>query len=191
MVSPHAPRPKLTSGNQRRAGKDSISQPWRPGAGDLIVSNWVSYFEVLWLAFRFNPTFVLPVASPPARIQNGSISSTSRVTGRKTGTGSANVSLPRTASAFQRPLLGFCEVSLFKMLSATGCIPPFGNPASSSAIRPLEEIRKKARGPVVVFPECTTSNGRALLRFANIFGENPPSIPVRSYNIFILCVRCA
>lgn len=75
------------------------------------------------------------------------------------------------------------------MLSVTGCIPPFGIYPSSNAIRPLEEIRKSARRPVVVFPECTTSNGRALLRFAHIFGESPPSIPVRPYSIFIMCVR--
>lgn len=28
------------------------NEPWRPKAGDVIVSNWASWPELLWLAFR-------------------------------------------------------------------------------------------------------------------------------------------
>jgi len=181
----------VTPRKRGRAGKDSLTERWNPRAGDLIVSNWVSYFELLWLAFRFNPTFILPVAKSPARLMDGPIKSPTQVTGRHTGTGSANVQSPTTTSTShsQSPIVGFREVSLLKMLSVSGCIPPFGINTSSSVIRPLEEIRKSSKGPIVVFPECTTSNGRGLLRFAQIFGEGPLSIPVRNYSIFVMCVR--
>jgi hypothetical protein len=34
----------------RRGQQNSL--PWNPRAGDIIVSNWVSWIELLWLAFR-------------------------------------------------------------------------------------------------------------------------------------------
>jgi len=52
----------------------------------------------------------------------------------------------------------------------------------------LEAVRIRARGPIVVFPECTTSNGRGLLRFADVF-ENERNIPVKGYKIFLMCIR--
>jgi hypothetical protein len=41
----------------------------------------------------------------------------------------------------------------------------------------------------VVFPECTTSNGRGLLRFADAFKGLTSDIPVRGWNVWVMCVR--
>jgi hypothetical protein len=69
------------------------------------------------------------------------------------------------------------------MICLAGRLPPyFGD---ESGTRSLHEIRKSAGRPVVVFPECTTSNGRGLLRFANVFDE----VPIKGYKVFIMCVR--
>jgi hypothetical protein len=51
----------------------------------------------------------------------------------------------------------------------------------------LEEIRQAADRPIVVFPECTTSNGRGMLRFADVFKDY--SVPVKRFKVFIMCVR--
>lgn len=40
----------LTSPRRRNS---KTNETWSPGAGDLIVSNWVSTIEILWLAFRY------------------------------------------------------------------------------------------------------------------------------------------
>ncbi|KAJ3537242.1 hypothetical protein NMY22_g5679 [Coprinellus aureogranulatus] len=69
------------------------------------------------------------------------------------------------------------------MITSTGHVPTASGAAPSSSI---EEIRKAATRPIVVFPECTTSNGRGLLRFAKVFQM---SVPVKGFNVFVMCVR--
>ena len=32
------------------------NEPWSPGAGDIIISNWASWIEILWLAARWVPS---------------------------------------------------------------------------------------------------------------------------------------
>lgn len=78
---------------------------------------------------------------------------------------------------------GFRRVSLLGMLAATGAVPSLHESCVS-----LEEIRRDADRPVVVFPECTTSNGRGLLRFANVF--KGVEVPVKDFRVFVMCVRC-
>jgi len=70
------------------------------------------------------------------------------------------------------------------MLRATGRVPPYD---SYVLPRTLEEIRQAADGPVVIFPECTTSNGRGMLRFADVF--NGYGVPVKGFQVFVMCVR--
>ncbi|KAJ6539252.1 hypothetical protein B0H19DRAFT_349896 [Mycena capillaripes] len=140
---------------------------WSPHAGDIIVSNWVSWVEVLWLAFRFNPIFVF------------------HTPGRRTGTGSANITATSRGVTARVPIVGFRQVSLLSVLRYTASTPPFGTTALGS-YQSLEDIRRHAGRPIVVFPECTTSNGRALLRFADVFQQK---VPVRGYNVFVMCVR--
>ncbi|KAI0722877.1 hypothetical protein C8Q76DRAFT_376968 [Earliella scabrosa] len=173
----------------RKRGRNAPrNEVWNPRAGDLIVSNWASWVEILWLAFRFNPIFLLPVCetldlSLPAEKS----SPISRTPGRRTGTGSAAIATPASKAPRQRvPITGFRRVGLLSMISSTGHLPLIAG-VSSAKPDSLEEIRSKADRPVVVFPECTTSNGRALLRFAEVFGE--VKLPVMKYKVFVMCVR--
>jgi len=133
----------------------------------------------------FDPVFVLPVPdSIPESPQV--LQSSTPVTytpGRRTGTGSANIQVPSRSTSSRIPITGFRQVSLLSMISQTGNAPPYW---LTSAALPLDEIRRNASRPVVVFPECTTSNGRGLLRFADVFHEN---IPVKKFQVFIMSVR--
>jgi hypothetical protein len=168
------------------------------------VSNWVSWIEILWLAFRcvlnlypslywkycilltlprFNPTFVLPVCEP-VEISVQSPRASAHTPGRRTGTGSAALSSPNRTPSTRKPVTGFQAVSLLSILSATGGVPPY-NPNMTTCT--LEEIRQVADRPIVVFPECTTSNGRGMLRFADVFKDY--SVPVKHFKVFIMCVR--
>ncbi|KAG9317566.1 hypothetical protein JVU11DRAFT_1773 [Chiua virens] len=168
----------------RKRGK-SMDMPWSPKAGDIIVSNWSSWIDVLWLAYRFNPVFVFPVADEmtPAVPPPTDREAISYKPGRKTGTGSAAISTPTRNISPRMPIRGFRRMSLLSMIQATGGTPWL----PSSGFTSIETIRKSAQRPVVVFPECTTSNGRGLLRFARVFeGYN---VPVKGYDVFVLCTR--
>lgn len=135
--------------------------------------------------YRFNPIFVFPVADgaqPP-------ISSPTRETisykpGRRTGTGSAAISIPTRSISPRLPIRGFRRMSLLSMIRAIGGTPLS---PSSGSFTSLEDIRNSATRPVVVFPECTTSNGRALLRFARVFEGY--SVPIKKFNVFVMCIR--
>ncbi|TEB30146.1 hypothetical protein FA13DRAFT_1764628 [Coprinellus micaceus] len=155
---------------KRKAVPKNAQVPWNPKAGDIIVSNWVSWIELIWLAIRFNPIFVLPATSPIAYTP-----------GRRTGTGSANIQQTARTPSPRIPIVGFRQVSLLQMITSTGHVP-----RASSSFDSIEDIRKTARRPIVVFPECTTSNGRGLLRFANVFKM---AVPVKGFNVFVMCVR--
>lgn len=85
------------------------------------------------------------------------------------------------------PLTGFHKVSFLKMLSSLGRTPST-NGLPLEGAQSFEAIRAGADRPVVVFPECTTSNGRGLLRFAEVFDQSTP-VPVKAYQVFIMCTR--
>jgi hypothetical protein len=170
------------------------------------VANWVSWIDVLYLAFRyvlirgslrsisyvdprsvsFDPIFVLPepVSLPQeAAVTSAPVTSTP---GRRTGTGSAAISSPATrAPSSKIALKGFRRASLWTMLRAAGRVPPFA--VGPGPALPLEQIVRGADRPVVVFPECTTSNGRGMLRFADVLPG--VSVPVSTVKIFIMCFR--
>ncbi|TFK76005.1 hypothetical protein BDN72DRAFT_930502 [Pluteus cervinus] len=162
-------------------------EKWNPQAGDLIISNWVSWIELLWLAIKFDPVFVLPIADPLFDITAAQPAHITSAPGRRTGTGSANIQSSQARTVIPRQSIkGFCQVSLLTLIGLTGEVPTaFATHFGSAKFLPLDEIRKKASRPVVVFPECTTSNGRGLLRFSNVFNQ---TIPTR-HGVFIMCVR--
>ncbi|KAF8484950.1 hypothetical protein DFH94DRAFT_717254 [Russula ochroleuca] len=168
--------------SRRRGRSSGTREPWLPGAGDLIISNWVSWIEILWLAFRFDPIFVLPLSSNPVQQRDTHLET--RATGRRTGTGSAAIS-PTTKPLAQRVnIVGFHKASLLRIIMSTGRTPL---DASSGNYSSLEEIRSSANRPLVVFPECTTSNGRGLLKFAELFKDCP--VPVKGFKVFVMCIR--
>lgn len=135
--------------------------------------------------------FILPATDAVEKAISPT-SSPLRVTpGRRTGTGSAAIALPNQnrPQVKRAKVRGFVEVSLLRMIRSCGLLPPFGSTGFSTPLS-LEDIRmraKKSGRPVVIFPECTTSNGRGLLRFANVFKDI--SIPVKDFNVFVMCVR--
>ncbi|SJL01948.1 uncharacterized protein ARMOST_05272 [Armillaria ostoyae] len=173
---------------KRKRGRQSqTTDQWDPRPGDVIVSNWVSWIEILWLAFRFNPVFVLPVPASSALTSAPSKSSdpVSRTPGRRTGTGSANVSVSTRAPRERISIIGFQRLSLLNVLRQSGNVPPY-RVGQGLAPQSFEAIRSTSDRPIVVFPECTTSNGRGLIRFCDVFNQN---IPVQGWQVFVMCVR--
>jgi len=177
----------------RKRGRNQTDERWNPRGGDIIVSNWVSWVELLWLAFRFDPVFALPITDPVQFDSNTSSTPTTQTPGRRTGTGSAAISNSTSfASKNRKPapqarILGFKTHSLWSMINHSGRIPEQSS-NDGGKYESLEELRKRAHRPIVVFPECTTSNGRGLLRFADVFNRER-NIPVKGYKIFLMCIR--
>ncbi|KAK4058185.1 hypothetical protein OIO90_000924 [Microbotryomycetes sp. JL221] len=127
----------------KRTGRSPPNVAFAPQQGDVIVANSSSYIDVLYLAFRYNPTFLLPTTSA---------NSPAKVTGWK-------------------------SAGLLRALLSSGKLP-----SSASAGENLGDAVHNAPGPVVIFPECTTSNNRALLKLANLSaaGATKPK-PVRTF----------
>ncbi len=135
---------------------------------------------------RFNPVFVLPVPASSALTSAPSKSDpVSRTPGRRTGTGSANVSVSTRAPRERISIIGFQRLSLLNVLCQSGNVPPY-RVDQGLAPQSFEAIRSTSDRPIVVFPECTTSNGRGLIRFCDVFNQN---IPVQGWQVFVMCVR--
>jgi hypothetical protein len=148
-----------------------------------LISNWVSWIELLWFAYRFvlslqslthgsflivpqpfvsyfrpsirfNPIFALPYPSNP-------LSPPSTAPHAPHTPPPSNISPPLT------------PLSLAQLLLFTGhtpaSLPP---PAHTATTLPSLQRRAKAEGrPICVLPEGTTTNGRGLLRFVDVFGD--------------------
>ncbi|PFH51429.1 hypothetical protein AMATHDRAFT_74979 [Amanita thiersii Skay4041] len=167
----------------RKRGKGIKSESaWSPRAGDIIISNWTSWLELIWLAVRFNPIFVLPISQQDPPLMSPPSTPVNRAPGRR------NTPLVQATQVQEKkdiPVTAFKQVSLLSMISLTGYIPSSAQSNSIPYVT-LEEIRKKADRPLAVFPECTTSNGRALMRFSDVFLQD---IPVKKYRVFLMCFR--
>ncbi|KAG1047897.1 hypothetical protein G6F46_011470 [Rhizopus delemar] len=94
--------------------------------GDIIISNWTSYVDILYLAYKFNPVFT-QVYSNTTQVK---------------------------------------KISLWQAIRSVNQIPPA---TPTSTVYDIKELSLKAKeqgwGPIVIFPEGTTTNGRALLKF--------------------------
>ncbi|KAI5481528.1 hypothetical protein MNV49_004285 [Pseudohyphozyma bogoriensis] len=144
----------VESASLKRTARSSAVAASSPSKGDIIIANSSSFVDVLYLAFRYNPTFLLPVSS----------------------TGS------KTSSASSAKITSYRRVSLFSAILASGTLPERSERGES-----LEEASKAARGPVVLFPECTTSNNRALLKFGAVL-ETHNSKP-STFKTFIISFK--
>lgn len=171
----------LTTVNNRRALPSTAS--WKPDAGDIIVSNWLSYVELLWLAFRFDPVFVLPVTT--RNQDTNDTTNTEPVTSHRRSVVGANA-LPQSPRRVTKrvPVKGFRIVSLLEMLNLCGQVPPYKRASQYDHMVSIGEIQSASRRPIVVFPECTTSNGRGILRFADVLQNIK-----KGSKVFVMCVR--
>jgi hypothetical protein len=139
-------------------------------------------FNSSWHAFtfygRFNPMFIIPIPehdAPPMAPRSPAVIDSGR------HVRAATRHMPQSSQQNGTSIIGFRESPLLSLITLTGHIPSHGKTHAS-----LEELRKKVDRPIIVFPECTTSNGRSLLRFANLFHQNTP---VRDYRVFLICAR--
>jgi hypothetical protein len=105
--------------------------------GDLIICNHASYVELLYLAFRYSPTFATVV---------------------------------ETDSKKNDDRIALIKQGLFGALLSTIDERRTKN-VDASSTQTLSDIIKYSKenktGPVVVFPEAVTSNGKAILAFQN------------------------
>lgn len=158
----------------------------QPQAGDLIVSNWSSWIDVLILMAWCAPQFVVPVVAPYSSTARGEVSATTSAA--SLGAGPTGSSARRAAAAKREPsqaptettgVLGWRVVSGWDVLRSTGHAPsslaPLGAgrmfPDAVAAAESLgkAEVAAAQRTPVVLFPELVTSNNRALLAPAACF----------------------
>ncbi|CAD6890554.1 unnamed protein product [Tilletia controversa] len=178
--------PELVSLRSRGRAVSTRPVTYAPKKSDLIVANWSSWVEVLWLAITFAPTFALPVVDGPqygASNVSGSTASASGRKGRTSGSGSAgsksgSVGLHQrnstgptgdAADGQRRKIVGFRRVNWVTAARAVGQQPVVED--GKVECLPLDQVLANAPGPVVLFPEGVTSNNRALLRPAGCFPE--------------------
>ncbi|KAK9899706.1 hypothetical protein P389DRAFT_3024 [Cystobasidium minutum MCA 4210] len=119
----------------------------KPAAGDLVISNWSTFIDILYLQYKYSPVFVIPVVS-------ATTSSTKYIT---TG------------------LLGALALS-GRIISQE----------AAPQTEPLDAIVKKAVRPLAILAEGTTSNNRAILKFAT---NGPlPALPEKA-QVFLTVLK--
>ncbi|KAK0531516.1 hypothetical protein OC834_001327 [Tilletia horrida] len=178
--------PELVSLRSRGRAVSTRPVSYAPRRSDVIVANWSSWVEVLWLAITFAPSFALPVvdgpvydakaSSPSAVARKGRTSATTtggatklRQRGTAGGAGAAAMGADASDEP-KRKIVGFRRVNWITAARAAGKLPTVddGNTEYAS----LDQLLAQAPGPVVLFPEGVTSNNRALLRPAGCFPES-------------------
>ncbi|PWN52741.1 hypothetical protein IE53DRAFT_377886 [Violaceomyces palustris] len=156
----------------RGRAASSAKTPFAPGPGDLVLSNWSSWIDLLWLSTKFSPIFALPVVAPSARSTGTSTPGTESPARRKNVNKGSAAYLPSSASQSTEEthrLLGFRKASFLEVIRITGEAPLLDD--GRNDYQSLDKICATSHSPVVVFPELVTSNNRGLLRFATIFPE--------------------
>ena len=97
--------------------------------GDIIISNFGSYLNILWLQMEYSPYFVIPCDSQFVVVY-----------------------------------------SFFTILVSSLANIPMKN-GKKANLEKVIKIAKENRSPVIIFPECTPTNGTGIIQFAE-FGEN-------------------
>lgn len=122
-----------TTSLQRGRRNNATSQSAGVQSGDIIVANHVSYLDILYLVWQYNPVFV--------EIDN--------------------------ATTYMRVITAWSALR--------GCARQTPALLPAQEARTLKSITQMARvqklGPVVVFPENATTNGRGLLRLLPVFED--------------------
>lgn len=150
----------------------------KPEKGSIIISNWSSWIDVLYISMLFNPVFLAPVvATPPVSAQNSprlSKSPPGSLRRRPAGAEVINeVNAAAANPALSGPssrMLGFRKVSMWDMIINSGQTPMVRCDKNGKQVfQDLETLAKKTDRPVCIFPELVTSNNRGLLRVASVF----------------------
>lgn len=113
--------------------------------GDVIICNSLSYIDILYFLFRFNPTFVKVY-------ENGKVK----------------------------------PISVKEALADTGSYPTLKEEEGAVTIKELSKsCQEKKNGPIVVFPEGTTTNGKGILKFVPVFSDitTDDNLPIHIYSI--------
>lgn len=153
--------------NRGRAAALSASRanPFEPKRGDIILSNFSSWLDVLITAMKFNPVFVLPVVAPSSAAPAAASSSQAKPSPARRRNAGASVvtetnakqaqATPAADQTREKRFLGFREVSLWQALASAGKMPLIhGKDVGSYG--DLANIAKEAAGPIMVFPEVST-----------------------------------
>ncbi|KAI8986426.1 hypothetical protein BDB01DRAFT_785608 [Pilobolus umbonatus] len=130
----------------RKSRQAEAIKPPSVNNGDVIVANWTSYIDIIYLAARYNPIFT-------------------------------QIYLDTT---------NVKPITLWEAIRLTAQIPA-SRPNQGDKLYTVKELsslaKKKKMGPIVIFAEGTTSNGRALLKFAPLFKEYKQQDQVNNFRI--------
>lgn len=125
--------------------------------GHVIVANWTSYIDIVYLASRYDFFFNLE---------------------HHTYTRYTDLDVKRFNPVFTQIFMDTNKVkiiSLWEAIRLVGKMPESKPSSSEDTLYTVQELSQKASkgkwGPVVVFAEGTTTNGRALLKFAPVFED--------------------
>ncbi|MBW0522874.1 hypothetical protein O181_062589 [Austropuccinia psidii MF-1] len=123
--------------------------------GDVIVSNWSSYVDVIYLAYLYNPIFIVPV--PPST---------------------------RNSTNSQSVVTGFTRKSPLELITSSGH-PPYHDSFNIDSLAGWIAKSKRLVRLLVVLPEGTTSNNRAILKFPQL---TPASIGKYDGKVKMYCL---
>lgn len=147
---------------------------FEPKAGDIILSNFSSWLDIVYAAINFNPAYLLPVVAPAAKSSTPFVKPSParrRNAGASVVTETNEQRQAQTGGGTTQRFLGFERVSLWKAISHAGKTPlVYGQNATE--YQDLSQLTKNANAPLLAFPELVTSNNRGILRMAPVF---PPS----------------
>ncbi|KNZ50294.1 hypothetical protein VP01_44g2 [Puccinia sorghi] len=120
--------------SHRTSSQKLISTPVQPG--DVVVCNWSSYVDVIYLAYLYNPIFILPVFL-------------------KDGDGAEQGATDPVVHAFERK-------SLVQIVARTGHPPTTTTTIITSTTKNIKSLAqflhdsRRLQRPLVVFPEACT-----------------------------------
>jgi 1-acyl-sn-glycerol-3-phosphate acyltransferase len=122
------------------------------GNGHLIISNNVSYVDLIYLLYAYSPVFV----HPPNSWKDDQV--------------------PKEGTVQKR--------TFFDALSDVIYQPKRTVAQCRSSLQPIrDEAKIRNQGPVVLFPEGTTTNGQVILGCATLFNLSKPVVPLNDIHI--------
>lgn len=159
--------------NRGRAAALSANRanPFEPKRGDIVLSNFSSWLDILIAVIKFNPVFLLPVVAPSSATPAALSSSQAKPSPARRRNAGASVvtetnakqaqASPAADQTREKRFLGFQEASLWQALTSAGRTPLIHGKDTSS-FKDLATIAKEAAGPIMVFPEVSADPKKLL-----------------------------